>query len=54
MMHPDAKVEKMYLTPKPVDFRKSFDGLAALLELDIKVAVYDPVLLSFSTNPAIR
>ena len=41
MMHPDAKVEKVYLYPKPVDFRKSIDGLAALVELDIKVAVFD-------------
>jgi hypothetical protein len=30
MMRPDAKVEKVYLYPKPVDFRKSIDGLAAL------------------------
>ncbi|KPZ09579.1 MULTISPECIES: IS66 family insertion sequence element accessory protein TnpB [Pseudomonas syringae group] len=44
MMRPDAKVEKVYLYPKPVDFRKSIDGLAALVELDIKVAVFDPVL----------
>ena len=44
MMRPDAKVEKVYLYPTPVDFRKSIDGLAALVELDIKVAVFDPVL----------
>ncbi|AZE49384.1 Mobile element protein [Pseudomonas chlororaphis] len=25
MMRPDAKVEKVYLYPKPVDFRKSID-----------------------------
>lgn len=31
---PDAKVEKVYLYPKPVDFRKSIDGLAALAELE--------------------
>lgn len=47
MMRPDAKVEKVYLYPKPVDFRKSIDGLAALVELDIKVAVFDPVLFVF-------
>ena len=41
MMRPDAKVEKVYLYPKPVDFRKSIDGLSALVELDIKVAVFD-------------
>ncbi|MFB8831614.1 hypothetical protein ACE0DR_25510 [Azotobacter sp. CWF10] len=34
MMRPDTKVEKVYLYPKPVDFRKSIDGLAALVELD--------------------
>ena len=32
MMRPDAKVEKVYLYPKPMDFRKSIDGLAALVE----------------------
>lgn len=44
MMRPNASVEKVYLYPKPVDFRKSIDGLAALVELDINVAVFDPVL----------
>ena len=47
MMRPNASVEKVYLYPKPVDFRKSIDGLAALVELDIKVAVFDPVLFVF-------
>ncbi|GAB0077374.1 hypothetical protein TOC8171_27770 [Pseudomonas syringae] len=37
----------MYLYPKTVDFRKSIDGLATLVELDIKVAVFDPVLFVF-------
>ncbi|MNF53986.1 IS66 Orf2 like protein [compost metagenome] len=30
MMRPNASVEKVYLYPKPVDFRKSINGLAAL------------------------
>ena len=47
MMRPGSKVEKVYLYPKPVDFRKSIDGLTALVELDIKVAVFDPVLFVF-------
>lgn len=51
---PDAKVEKIYLYTKPVDFRKSIDGLAALVELDIKVAVFDPVLFVFSTSRATK
>ena len=37
MMRPDAKVEKVYLYPKPVDFRKSIDGLAVLVELDYRL-----------------
>lgn len=32
MMRPNASVEKVYLYPKPVDFRKSIDGLAALVD----------------------
>ncbi len=47
MMRPDAKVQKVYLYPKPVDFRKSINGLAALVELDIKVEVFNPVLSVF-------
>ncbi|WP_240314645.1 IS66 family insertion sequence element accessory protein TnpB [Pseudomonas aeruginosa] len=47
MMRPDSKVEKIYLYPKPVDFRKSIDGLAALVELNIKIAVFDPLLFVF-------
>ncbi|RMM14302.1 Transposase IS66 [Pseudomonas caricapapayae] len=54
MMRPDAKVEKVYLYPKPVDFRKFIDGLAALVELDIKVAVFDPVLFVFLNEPRNR
>ncbi|MCD5970946.1 IS66 family insertion sequence element accessory protein TnpB [Pseudomonas sp. CDFA 550] len=46
-MRADAKVEKVYLYPKPVDFRKSIDGLSALVELDIKVAVFNPALFVF-------
>jgi transposase len=54
MMRPDAKVEKVYLYPKPVDFRKTIGGLAALVELDIKVAVFDPVLFVFLNKPRNR
>ena len=54
MMRPNASVEKVYLYPKPVDFRKSINGLAALVELDIKVAVFDPVLFVFLNKPRNR
>jgi hypothetical protein len=52
-MRPDAKVEKVYLYPPSVDFRKSIDGLAALVELNIKVAVFNPVLFVFLNRPVI-
>ncbi|MEX5531925.1 IS66 family insertion sequence element accessory protein TnpB [Pseudomonas syringae] len=35
-------------------FRKSIDGLAALVELDIKVAVLEPVLFVFLNRPRNR
>ncbi|WP_330219434.1 IS66 family insertion sequence element accessory protein TnpB [Pseudomonas sp. Leaf129] len=40
--------------PKPVDFRSSIDALAALVELDIKVAVFDPLLFVFLNKPRNR
>ncbi|SFA70164.1 IS66 Orf2 like protein [Pseudomonas sp. NFIX10] len=54
MMRPDVKVKKVYLYPKPVDFRESIDDLAALVELDIKVAVFDPALFVFLNKPRNR
>ena len=47
MMRPAPSVKAVYLYPKLVDFRKSINGLVALVELDIKVAVFDPVLFVF-------
>lgn len=34
--------------------RKSIDGLTALVELDINVAVFDPVLFVFLNRPGDR
>ena len=31
----------MYLYPKPMDFQKSIDGFAALVKLDVKMAIFD-------------
>lgn len=47
MMHPDLTVKAVYLYPKPIDLSKFINGLAALVELDIKVVVFDPVLFVF-------
>lgn len=37
-----------------MDFRKSIYGLAALVKLDIKVAVFDPVFFVFLNTPRYR
>ncbi len=47
-------ISLVYLYPKLVDFRKSINGLAALVELDIKVMVFDPVLFVFLNKPRNR
>lgn len=47
MMGPGRKTEKFFLYPYPVDFRKSINGLAAMVEFEIKVAVFDPVMFVF-------
>jgi len=49
-----SAVEKVYLYPNPADFRKSIDGLAALVVLDIKFAVFDPPLFVFLNKPRKR
>ncbi|WP_264083093.1 IS66 family insertion sequence element accessory protein TnpB [Pseudomonas salmasensis] len=41
---------KIYFYPKPVDFRKSIDGLAALVVLDIKIAYSTRYFLFSSTS----
>lgn len=47
MMRPDSNVEQVYFYSKSVDFPQSVDCLTALVELDINVAVFDPVLFVF-------
>ncbi|HEN8798628.1 TPA: IS66 family insertion sequence element accessory protein TnpB [Pseudomonas putida] len=46
-MRSGAKFERYYLYPKTVDFRKPIDCLATLVELDVKVAVFDILLFVF-------
>ena len=50
MMRPDAKVEKVYLYPKPVDFRKSIDGLAALVEQQLGHNPFSGALYAFTNR----
>lgn len=51
MMHPSAKFEQAQSLPYLVDFRRSIDGLAVMIELEIQVAVFDPVLFVFLNSP---
>ena len=54
MMRPDAKVEKVYLYPKPVDFRKSIDGLAALVEAELELSLFSDTLFVFANRQRSR
>lgn len=47
MMRPDTKVKKVFLYPRPVDFRKSIDGLSALVELEMTVSLFEPSIFVF-------
>ncbi len=44
MMRPDAKVEKVYLYPKPADFRKSIRGMFTFTD---SFALPDPLQATF-------
>ncbi|WP_240995014.1 IS66 family insertion sequence element accessory protein TnpB [Pseudomonas viridiflava] len=48
------KSRKSVPLPQTCGLSKSIDGLAALVELDIKVAVFDPVLFVFLNKPRNR
>lgn len=54
MMRPDAKVEKVYLYPKPVDFRNPSTDWLLWSNWISKVAVFDPVLFVFLNKPRNR
>lgn len=51
MAPPDAKIEEVYRYPKPVDLRKSFDDLAALVELVLRLPYSTRCFLLSSTSP---
>ncbi len=36
-MHPGSQIEAVYLCREPVDFRKSIDGLSALVEQHLQM-----------------
>jgi transposase len=34
-MHPGSRIDQVYLCRAPIDFRKSIDGLSALVEQEL-------------------
>ena len=46
-MHPGCRIEQVYLCRDPVDFRKSIDGLSALVEQELKLDPFGSALYVF-------
>jgi|GEM_PF-281262 len=46
-MHPGSKIDAVYLYRAPIDFRKSIDGLAALVEQELGLNPFGSTLYVF-------
>src|SRR5690625_4141017 len=46
-MHPGAIVKAVYLHVQPVDFRKQMNGLSLIVEQELGLCPFDPVLYAF-------
>ena len=46
-MHPGCRIDQVYLCRDPVDFRKSIDGLSALVEQELKLDPFGSALYVF-------
>jgi len=46
-MHPGSKIEAVYLCRAPIDFRKSIDGLAGLVEQELGLNPFGTALYAF-------
>ena len=44
LMHPGCQIEQVYLCRKPVDFRKSIDGLSVLIEQELLLSPFASTL----------
>ena len=62
ILRPSRSLTQVYLYRQPVDFRKSFRGLAAIIEQELGHHVFDGYLYAFTNrhrnkinlNPAIK
>jgi transposase len=46
-MHPGSHIEQVYLCRKPIDFRKSIDGLSVLVEQALEMNPFGSALYVF-------
>ena len=46
-MHPGCPIDQVYLCRDPVDFRKSIDGLSALVEQELKLDPFGSAMYVF-------
>ena len=53
-MHPGAQIELVYLCRQPVDFRKSIDGLSALVERELLLNPFAGALYVFVNRTRTR
>jgi hypothetical protein len=47
LMHPGCQIDQVYLCRKPVDFRKSIDGLSVLIEQELLLSPFASTLYVF-------
>ncbi len=47
LLRPSVSAPRVFLCIEPVDFRKSIDGLALLVEQSLGLALFEPVLYVF-------
>jgi transposase len=46
-MHPGSRIDAVYLHRAPIDFRKSIDGLATLVEQELGLSPFGTALYVF-------
>jgi transposase len=49
-MHPSCQIEQVYLCLEPVDFRKSINGLGALVERELQLNPFCSALYVFANR----
>jgi hypothetical protein len=50
-MHAGYEVSQVFLYRDPVDFRKSIDGLAAIVEMELRMNIFSGALFPSSAVP---